>query len=401
MKPITPLKHPIIQLLVILNCLILCRCVTEYNAKGIDELTDILVVSGIITDDETTITLSRSTNISKEYADSNYVDNAKVYVECDDGTKWEAEPLKWDWLSSIAPARNGRYTIKNGKLNLDNKYRLKIEIKETDGDNCVNNPWMGITCPTKTYEYCSEFSYPFETPEIDSIFYVKRGKRQPVMIYVDTRSPESKTYYRWSYKEDWEVNAELYLEGYPFNCWNSSKNSDLLVGTAEKTVYGQLADILTEIDPADTRLSALYRIIVKQNVISKKSHDYYLNIKKNAENIGSIFAPIPSELRGNIICTTEPERPVIGYIDVSGTTQNQRFILRNSYLYEPPPKEDCEETTEDAFKEKYGRYAELQDYGYILYRAATDREPARYIFQRCVDCRKLGGITQKPDNWPR
>jgi len=87
--PVT-LKNSIIQLFIIFNCL--CGCVTNYTATNIDEVTDILVVEGVITDDESVITLSRSVNMTDvEYDYPVYVDNANVYVECDDGTLFYAD----------------------------------------------------------------------------------------------------------------------------------------------------------------------------------------------------------------------------------------------------------------------------------------------------------------------
>ena len=341
-------------------------CITKYEAKGIDKVGDILVVDGIITDDETIIMLSRSVNLTDEdFGYYYFVDNAEVYVECDDGTRWQAEPYYDYWIS-----RNGRYIIKTGKLNLACQYRLKIEIGEL--------------------EYSSDYSHPIETPEIDSIFYVKRGKGQPIMMYVDTHSPKNENlYYRWSYREDWEVNAEVYVNGYPYNCWNSSRSMDVLLGSGEKTVYGQLADILTEISPSDRRLSALYRIIVKQNSISKRSHDYYANIKKNSQQSGSIFAPVPSELRGNITCTTDPEKPVIGYVDVSTTTKKQRLISRADMLFENPLR--CMILDREYVLAMNG--GRIPD-NYVPYGSGS------YVERICVDCTLLGGFLQKPDEWP-
>lgn len=376
-------------LLILCSSLIFCGCIDDYNAKEIDEMGDILVVEGVITDDETIITLSRSTTLTgEEDAYSYYVDNANVYVECDNGTQWSAEPYTGYGY------RYGRYIIKNGTLNLNSKYRLKIEIEEVDGDCNPNFQFGGdIVCPTKTYEYCSDFSYPLQTPEIDNIFFIKRDKGQPIMLYVDTRSPEKIQYYRWSYREDWEINSEYNMvPTYPYYCWNSSSSSDLLLGSTEKTVYGQLADILTEIAPSDKRLSVLYRIAIKQNAISKRAYDYYLNIKKNAENIGSIFAPVPSELRGNIICTSDPERPVIGYVDVSSTTKNQRFISRSDNLYEPPWS-DCGIFSIENLVAMYGPEVNPILLGYVLYGSDL------YVLPKCVDCTYYG-TTQKPDDWP-
>jgi len=373
-------------------CFILCGCITEYEPTGVKELAEILVVEGIITDDETTITLSRSVNITGDYLYSSssssyysssplYVDNAEVYVECDDGTQFLADPL--------AIRRNGIYTIKTGQLNPECKYRLKIEIEEKDGDCYPAGDWGGMICPTKIYEYSSDFSYLIETPEIDSVFWMKRALGQPVSIYIATHSPELKVlYYRWSYKEDWEINSTYFLADYPFYCWSSGSSRELLLGSAEKTVFGRIMDQLTEISPSDRKFSVLYRIDVKQNVISKRAYDYFANIKKNAEQRGSIFAPVPSELRGNITCITDPGRPVIGYVDISTTTQKRRYI-RSWEVYERP--RNCELISIESLLQWYGA---IPSY-YVPYPPSSNT----YVHVQCVDC-SLYAATQKPEDWP-
>jgi len=375
-------------------CLILCGCITEYEPTGVEELADILVVEGIITDDETTITLSRSLSLSGEsgYSSSSplYVDNAEVYVECDDGTQFLAD--------LFAISRNGKYTIKTGKLNPERKYRLKIEIEEMDynSGDCQLDVWGGITCPTKTCEYSSDFAYPIITPEIDSIFWTKRGRGQPVNIHVATHSPNFEVlYYRWSYKEDWEVNSTYYLVNYPFYCWGSGGSRELLLGSAEKTVFGRVMDRLIEMSPSDRKLSVLYRIDVKQNVISKRAYDYFANIKKNAELSGSIFAPVPSELRGNITCTTDQDRPVIGYVDISTTTQKLRYI-RSWEVYERP-RSDCDLVPRDSLLKWYN--GEIPDH-YVVYPEPPPSAPVEtYVPIQCVDC-SYYATARKPDDWP-
>ena len=64
--------------LIILNCLI--SCTTPYEHKGIKEITDILVVQGIISDYESFISLTRSVNITEaDYFEPVNVENAIVY----------------------------------------------------------------------------------------------------------------------------------------------------------------------------------------------------------------------------------------------------------------------------------------------------------------------------------
>ena len=352
-----------------LFCLILCGCIIEYTPTGIDEVVDILVVDGVVTDDESYITLSRSVSLTGEedYSYSYYVNNAKVYVECDDNTQ----------LAGFRVNDFGRYAINTGKLNPERQYRLKIVID--------------------MIEYGSDYSYPIQTPEIDSIFWKKRGLGQPVMLYVATHDQEGKIlYFRWSYKEDWEYHAEVYSNNYPFYCWRSDNNKELWLGSTEKTVFGRLNDMVMEISPWNRKLSVLYRINITQNVISKRAYDYFANIKKNAQQTGSIFSPIPSELRGNISCITDPGRPVIGYVDVSSTDKKQRLIPYNEGAYEDRFNWDCQTFTAEELKERYGD--DIPD-EYVIVNPMIS--PPTFAKLQCMDCTYYGGSpNQKPEDWP-
>ena len=374
-----------------LLCLFLFGCITEWEAKDMDEIAGILVVEGFITDDESVITLSRSKGLSFE---DNILDlspyrvtDANVSIECDDGTQW------------LATGQNsGKYTIQTEKLNPERQYRLKIEVDR--------------------HEYQSEYACPMVSPEIDSAFWIKRGSGQPVTIHVATHAPDSTVqYYRWSYTEDWEYTSFYYLDeilnrdgsiyqnAFPFYCWDKANNNGLLPGSSEKTVFGKLKEKITEINPWDEKLSILYRIKVRQNVIRKRAYDYFEKVKKNAGQTGSLFAHVPSEIKGNIICTTDPGRVVIGYVDVSTTTQTVLFI----YNYE----DDVYEPVREAGKcpgVSLNQMFYYQVYGinpedHVVWQwsmpwPATVPTPTGYIHKKCVDCTLWGGATQKPADWP-
>ena len=372
---------------IVCSSFILGGCITDFNPKGIDGQADMLVVEGIITDDESMFTLSKSLQLTVEEndADSYRINFAKVYVECDDGTSWQSDSDTGD---------NGRYTVKTGPLNPARKYRLKIEIEEPD---CNGNQ---LPCPVKTFEYVTGFSAPIQTPAIDSVFWRKRDRGHPVMIYVATHAPDNSVMYcRWSYREDWQINSEYISPDYPYICWNMANSNDLLLGSAEKTVYGQLTGMLTEKSPSERRFSVLYRIDVTQNAISKQAYDYFANVRKNVRQTGGIFAPIPSEIRGNITCTTDPDRPVIGYVEVS-TTAGERLYISNQEVYEPPfstcrllnRAELCEEL---GVAPAFCGLFEIPNW-YVPLEAALE---AYYIRIECVDCTRFGTV-QKPDDWP-
>ena len=383
-------------------CFLFCSCITEYEATGIEEQADILVVEGIITDNETIITLSRSKRLTDDGSESFYtVSNATVYVDCEDGTQFYGAP-NWGWNNP-----NGQYIIKTGVLNQELTYSLKIEIEEPDFDSPDCYPTGdGWFCPSKTYVYSSDPSYPIKTPEIDSVFWTKRGRGQPVNIHVATHTPDNKVlYYRWSYREDWETVAEdqipdARLPSYPYYCWSTDVSRNMLLGSAEKTTFGRVTDIINVMIPSSRKLMELYRIDVTQNAISKRAHDYFANIKKNSQQSGSIFAPVPSELRGNIMCITDPGRAVIGYIDVSTTTYKRRYIPRVENAYESPYS-DCTVLTLEAYCEKMGIEENCQiPWEWVPYTMGGYGEDPTYIEQKCVDCTYWGITTNKPEDWP-
>ena len=271
------MKH--IVILVILHSLILFGCITEYEAKDIGEVSGILVVEGIITDNESVIILSRSSGLNHDDSQNMsvyQVPDARVYIECDDGMQQAAKfHPDWDW--GFGRGNGSRYTIETGKLNPERQYRLKIEMEK--------------------HTYCSEFAHPIITPEIDSIFWTKRGRGQPVYINVATHgSDDMAHYYLWKYSEDWETRAKYTVPEdtlNPFYCSKSSKSREMLLGTTEKSGFGRLYETIVEIPLYDDWLSFLYRMDVTQNAISKRAFDYYKNVKKNSTQTGGLFARIP------------------------------------------------------------------------------------------------------------
>jgi hypothetical protein len=178
-------------------------------------------------------------------------------------------------------------------------------------------------------------------------------------------------------------------------------STQILLGSVEKTVMGQVTEILTEIQPTNRKLEILYRITVNQNAISKRAYDYFENIKKNATETGGLFAPTPSELRGNITCVTDPAKPVIGYVDISTTTQ-KRIYINPTGVYEYPRRGwafPCDEPY------TWGELLEMYDPNLPpdTWKPYIDKNlegSLMYVLSYCLDCTHFG-ITQKPYDWPK
>ena len=71
--------------------------------------------------------------------------------------------------------------------------------------------------------------------------------------------------------------------------------------------------------------------MVREYGLSGKAYTFYQNLKKNTEQLGSIFDAEPSEVAGNIHNVADPTEPVVGYISAS-VIQSKRILINKSQL---------------------------------------------------------------------
>ena len=356
----------------------LTSCIEEFTPKDIDETNNLLIVDGLITEGESIIRLTRSVGLNENISQTKFVMNAELYVECSDGTKY---PFALN--SGYA-----EYITKIDRLKTDQKYRLVIKV---DG-----------------LEYHSDYIEPQITPEMDDIS-VKKDNDSDASVRVSTHGSETDSkYYRWTYNEIWEIKSRVEalagivadtlamyhpIDG-PINpglhCWVYNKSRGYKLGTSEMLSENRIdGKKIIETSVNDERFSQLYYIEVSQNSISKAAYDYITNIEKNIQDIGSIFGPMPSEMKGNITCVTDPNNPVIGYIDIS-TTKTKSFFLHY-------PNDVYEEgfmlcKIEEGYPQgSYGIVSFYEVDGKINYTIAP---------LKCMDCRHNGGTKIKPPFWP-
>ncbi len=367
-----------LNILILTACLgSMLSCISEYVAKDVDQLGGMLVVEGMISSGETTVKLSYSVGILEEFTEETYVNNATVYVVSDDGSQSPRGQYE----------SQGAYLIETGDLDLTKQYKLHVSV---DGK-----------------EYESTYLTPVVTPAVDSVFWYKQEKGAPVSIRIATHDPAGEAlFYRWIYEENWKVQArfmaridetdtyeyDLWTSNNIHYCWGKDSSQIFLLGSAEKLAEARISQKeLTQILPTEDKLSVLYHIGVKQYALRKEAYDYFYNLQKNVESTGGIFASMPTELRGNISCLSDPEEYVIGYMEVSVPSLAERYIDYQEGAYEAPML-NCELTTdpEEAWEKGLGRF----DKDLVS-------EESYYARRRCFDCRLSPKASKtKPSWWP-
>ncbi|HEY0054871.1 MAG TPA: DUF4249 domain-containing protein [Pedobacter sp.] len=267
-------------------------------------------------------------------------------------------------------------------------------------------------------KYATAFLENKQTPEIGTISYKVDGPG--IQLHVSSEDKNQSTrYYAWAFDQTWEIQSPFistkedtgtgYIDRNPniniTYCWPTEKSNSILVGSSEKLSTDRINEFpLTFIDGKSRKLSQMYSINVFQYGLTKEAYNYLAKMKKNTEQIGSIFDPQPSELTGNIKCLSDPSESVIGFISC-GLVQEERYFISSSEI----KKINSEWVYRTLCVE--GRMLESQ------WRDSLNRErllitkvepdlPEKspdpfYYFAKpeCVDCRSLG-TNIKPSYWP-
>jgi hypothetical protein len=355
-------------------------CTQSYTAPATKGINKYLVVDGLINAglDSTIFTLTNSANLSDPIGPTPET-GAMVKVEGNAGFSRQLPELG-----------NGRYGMDSLKLDTSQQYR--INISTLNGNH-----------------YLSDFVPVLQSPPIDSVSW--QQLYDGVEISVSSHDPQNLVkYYRWEFVETWEYHtnydaividsggiiADRNPSEQDYNCWSSSNSSDIIIGSTanlnQAVIYEQP---LTVIPPASVKLSDVYSIEVRQFALTKEAYGFWQNLKTNTEELGTLFAPQPSEVSGNIHCTNNPSLPVLGYVSV-GNSQNSRIFIQNIQLNNWGYFVTCTDTTV-FISDFYVKYAKI---GYVPYQKYQVLE-VKIAQAPCVDCILAGpGNTLKPAFWP-
>jgi hypothetical protein len=294
-------------------------CKKPYNPKLVSATNSYLVVEGVINtgQDSTIIRLSRTVPLSSAVG-STPEPGASVVVLNNAGNSYP-----------LAEAGNGYYKAPPLNLSSSNQYSLKI----TTSDGKV---------------YQSDFVPAKNSPPIDSVYY--RIKNNGVQIYADTHDPTNNTrYYRWDFNDTYEFHSaydsyeELStspkdtvvarpLADKVYVCWRSDTSSDIILNSSAKLSKDVISgNPVTFIASSSEKIESRYSILVKQYALTADAFNYFQELKKNTEQLGSIFDAQPSELTGNLHCVTNPTELVIGYV-TAGSSSETRIYVNNSSL---------------------------------------------------------------------
>jgi len=372
--------------------LMLSGCTYPYETELSSEYGGVVIEGEILIGDYSDFTMSRRFSLSsdeEEIIKSSYVP-AEFSVEDSQGKIYKSE--------GISDSVYG-YGLKASKIDLRNadpslSYRLHAVNGET-GKEYVSD-WLevepGVVIDNMSYAPDSlaanmDFRISFHAPARNANFMVKLQET-------------------WEYRSMYRAQV-YYKEGelYPYLngentyfCWNSNYLGKFVMLSSEELSDDAIVDhYLSSVPKQDRRLSYIYSLEATVIPLSKEAYIYWNYLKTLSEYSGSLFAPNPSDMKGNLYSVSDPEENVTGYISATHVSKSRVFFDNDQEAFYVEPHRDPEYNTFQVAKEEFKKYYWS---GYRPVSGSSEMTGYWWAPARCVDCTFEGGTKNKPDYWP-
>lgn len=380
--------------------LIFRGCSYPFTPEGIRQESGILCIEGdILIGDTSWFKVSESLELDNALDGNLSIKVDELWVEDEQGNKYLPYLYRESEEYSDRGLLQAGYYIDTKNLPTDRKYKL---CAVRDGVGRIETPLMEVSIASA----------------IGEIGYKYNNEDNTVDIYLTTEvGTESGNYYRWKYDDIWEVHATYYSRLYVnptnysvyrrteispgYQCWSYGTSKEVMFANTASMEVNKLDSLkLYSIPYSDNKISVLYYTNVKQYSITEDAYKFWESIKINSENIGGIFAPQPSEMRGNLTLLEDPDRFILGYISASTVQTKSCYIDDgNVYWYDYFSKYRCE-TIRSTSAPTIRYISDMLKARYDLYDEVLDGMTTYYLWAdiRCTDCRSTS-TKRRPSDW--
>jgi hypothetical protein len=362
-------------------------CRDPFEPEVTDQDISLLVVEGFLeTGGEISeIILSRTSPIRSDFG-FQPESGANVLLRSENGEEW-----------AFQESEVGVYTYE-GVFDEGLDYYLSINLR--DGQQYISDPIV-----------------PVISPEIEELGFLRDN--EGVEIFISTKGNEKAQYFLWDYEEDWifrpGVRTQFIFNPFTKNvdfrqpdqkidlCWKSNHVSKIILQNASRFQDNTILQReLVRILPRSEKLMQRYSIKVRQRAVSQETYDFWEILRKNSDDIGGIFSPLPSLIRGNINPVSEAGNPAIGMVSMGKSASKRIYINTQDVAPWPSFIEDYEfcrldqdTVLVDDYEREFSSGTRLPIIPVIV---VTTTIGFRAASRNCADC-TLRGTNIKPDFW--
>jgi hypothetical protein len=377
--------------IILILLLLVCKACIEPYEPIINEVQEVLVIDGVITDRPGIhkVTVSLST----PYGDPEFkpVEGCVVSVQDDLGNiefyneDWETEGVYEAWLDEPF-------------LGVGKSYSLQV----VDPSHNV---------------YISDYDTLLSCPPVDSVYYFEQvsGGTDPddvwqgIQFYNDVRGFDGGARnYRWKAIATWEYRSPytatyVRYKGMNLPYLDDTVSTCYLTETIE-TVYAASTQLLSEnsifrnklhyVSDQTPRLVERYSLLVEQYSLSDQAYTYWEKLAAQSANSASLYETQPSSSQGNIYNANESSEKVLGCFYATQIQEKRIFVDKDELDFFVAAYTCRLDTLFDNSTFVYDNYY------YLFSLQPLGPGPAWLHAQKnCFDCTLRGGDNEIPDFW--
>jgi hypothetical protein len=266
-------------------------------------------------------------------------------------------------------------------------------------------------------EYVSDYDTLLSCPPVDSLYYMQKesGGEDPddlwhgVQFYNDVRGFEGSTRnYRWKAVATWEYRSPsaynyIWYKGMVQPNLDDSVHYCWLTETIQ-TVYAASTQLLSEnsiyqnklhyVSDQTPRLAVRYSLLVEQHSLTDQAYVYWEKLAAQSANSSSLYETQPSSSQGNIFNKNFSDEKVLGCFYAT-QIQDKRIFVDIDDLDFAVAAYTCRlDTLLSNEKFNFDQY-------YFLYslNPLGPGPPWMGGPKKCFDCTERGGDNEIPDFW--
>lgn len=373
----------------IIAALLAVSCVYEFEPEGVVTQKRLVIEGDIIVGGTTKVIVSCTMPLRYDEDYDYSVPSGTAWVEAQDGSIFTAK-------RTVTSGSQLQFTIDTRDAQNNTRYRLHFMENGS------------------SREYISSWQEVIPAPEIKGMSFDFDDSKVYLRVSADGKDT---AYFKWDYVEDWEFHAEyaplfmfdvekgqcIQLDEYDYStyyCWNHHESSQSgLVSTAAQSMNVMDGQLVESYERKNIRFQYLYRMDLTMTGLSSDAYEYLHNMREISNVTGSLFAPSPDDMRGNIKCQQDTTEFVIGYISALQPVTERFYIKEGENAFYKAP------VSTPIVAPELEKDQTLTDYYYAGHRPVFEEyEGISAVIKwgptRCVDCTMLGGYKTRPHDWP-
>ncbi len=296
----------------------------EYYHADLDKVENMLVVESLICNDpvQNFVRISKTANFN----DQGIPDSLK-YTSCwlvdDIGNLLPGEEQTPGYFRFSDVPRSGHYyklRITYGTDTFESDYEMMPPVPLLDSTFAVAAP--------NTYYATDAFGNPYK--KTDNGFDVR----------INAPIHEANSYYRFKWRAILQWSMEPESAGGPpppkIYGWRSYYDNDIfnIAGPKEYAVSDMIENhtvLFRSTEPLRYLDSTAmtpegWIVMIHQYGITKSSFTFYDKVNDQLEASGQLFDPVYTQVYGNIHCTTDPDKIILGHFDLCSYHESRYFV---------------------------------------------------------------------------